>query len=252
MSLSLSNAVWRHSPARGTPLLVLLCIADCTTEKSDGWIWLSMNALAERCRLSVRSVQLATSQLERAGALQIDMMRGRHGTNCFRVIEPVVGGRPKGPRELSGAQRRARASRKLVQPVSPGVQPVSPGEDATGFTGVKGASPGGRSGFHRSPETNFTPGVKPVARRGEKGFTQDELSTSSVDERIDETRDPPPPLGPPSGGKVIPPVPPVGGVLRQQPADGSDSRDAALKDAQASSKATASRLTSTSRYHPGD
>lgn len=239
MSLTLSTAVWRHSPARGTPLLVLLAIADATTEKGDGWCWLSMQALADRCRCSVRLVQLAVGKLMRAGALDVNHQLGPHGCNRFRVVEPAIGGRVVGPRQLSGAQKRAR-----VKAAAPGVKQVSPGGGETGFTTFRQDQPGiiqGRKGFHPGGEIGFTGGVKPAAFRGETGFTQDGLLTSSLDGPLDEGE----------SGR-LPPSPPVGGVLRTDPACGSDSRTTALKDAQASSKATASRHIATSHHHPGD
>lgn len=242
MSLRLTTAVWQHSPARGTPLLVLLAIADAISEKGDGWCWLSMHALATRCRCSVRLVQMAVGQLLRAGALSVHHQLGPHGCNRFSVVEPAIGGRVDGPRPITGAQRRARA--KGVKPASPTTKGASPGGDETGFTTFRQDQPGsfqGRSGFHPGHEAGFTGGVKPASLRGETGFVQDGLLTSSLDGPLDEC----------ARGR-LPPSPPVGGVLRQQPADGSDSRTTALKDAQASSKATAYRHIATSHHHPGD
>lgn len=242
MSLSLSTAVWRHSPARGTPLLVLLAIADAISEKGDGSCWLSMQALADRCRLSVRSVQLAVGKLMRSGALDIGHQLGAHGCNRFSVVDPVIGGRPNGPRQLSGAQRRARDCRKLVKPAAPEVKRVSGGGGEAGFTPFRQDEPQGRSGFHPGGEDGFTPPVKPVARSGETGFTQDEFITSSIDDPLDE-----------GARKRHPPSPPVGGFLRTDPACGSDSQRIALMDAQASSQAAGVRhLTATSYHHPGD
>ena len=49
MSIQVTNNVWKYSRANGTPLLVLLCLADSANE--DGECWPSISSIGKKCRL---------------------------------------------------------------------------------------------------------------------------------------------------------------------------------------------------------
>lgn len=83
MSLQAYNAVWQHSTARGTDLLVLLALADFADEK--GWSYPSIDALAKKARISQRATQDRLRALESAGAIKIEIQTGPHGTNRYQV-----------------------------------------------------------------------------------------------------------------------------------------------------------------------
>jgi hypothetical protein len=49
MSIEVMSRVWKHSKASGTPLLVLLCLADFSDD--DGECWPKVSTIARKCRL---------------------------------------------------------------------------------------------------------------------------------------------------------------------------------------------------------
>jgi hypothetical protein len=49
MSIKIMDRVWDHSQATGTPLLVLLCLADWAND--DGECWPSVSKIGKKCRL---------------------------------------------------------------------------------------------------------------------------------------------------------------------------------------------------------
>jgi hypothetical protein len=49
MSIEVMSRVWKHSKASGTPLLVLLCLADWADD--EGECWPSISSVAKKCRL---------------------------------------------------------------------------------------------------------------------------------------------------------------------------------------------------------
>lgn len=67
MSVHLSSVVWRESTATGTTLLVLLSLADQAND--DGECWPSVAKIAQRCRVSERSVHRHLNDLEELGEI---------------------------------------------------------------------------------------------------------------------------------------------------------------------------------------
>jgi len=133
MSNEALTAVWKHSPARGGKLLVMLALADYADE--HGWSYPSVGTLAKKARLSVRAVQFAIRTLVDEGQLTIDEGGGPMGVNRYQV---VVGG---------GAD-------------SAGVQILRGEASFTG--GVKTATRGGAK-RDKGGEAHFTGGVKPAS-----------------------------------------------------------------------------------------
>lgn len=133
MSNEALTAVWKHSPARGGKLLVMLALADYADE--HGWSYPSVGTLAKKARLSVRAVQFAIRTLVEEGQLKIDEGGGPMGVNRYQVV--MQGGAD-----------------------SAGVQ-ILRGE--AGFTGgVQSATRGGAIS-DRGGEAHFTGGVKPAS-----------------------------------------------------------------------------------------
>lgn len=96
MSLQAYNAVWQHSTARGTDLLVLLALADFADEK--GWSYPSIDALANKARISQRATQDRLRALAAAGWIRVEMQTGPHGTNRYQILGL------KGVQNLQGAE----------------------------------------------------------------------------------------------------------------------------------------------------
>lgn len=84
MSIRALNDVWESDLFDGSTLLVLLALADYANE--DGWSWPSVGRIAQRARISTRAVRYATKALAVAGAIEIEMATGAHGTNRYRIL----------------------------------------------------------------------------------------------------------------------------------------------------------------------
>lgn len=84
MSIAVTRAVWERSRARGGARLVLLAIADFADDKGEAWP--AAPTLAAKCRMSKSTVFEALAELRRIGELEIDVRRGPHRCNRYRVI----------------------------------------------------------------------------------------------------------------------------------------------------------------------
>lgn len=76
MSIKRSNAVWEHSKQSGNALILLLKLADNAAD--DGYCWPGIEHLAEKSRMSKRTVIRLTKKLETDGELFVVRNR-RHG-----------------------------------------------------------------------------------------------------------------------------------------------------------------------------
>ncbi len=63
MTIKVVNAVWEHYPEGGSRLLVMLALADYAGKDDGSYIFPSMDALAEKCRMSKRQVQRIVHEL---------------------------------------------------------------------------------------------------------------------------------------------------------------------------------------------
>lgn len=84
MSLQAYNAVWQHSTARGTDLLVLLALADFADE--FGWSYPSIDALARKARISQRATQDRVRALAANRWIRVELQTGPNGTNRYQVL----------------------------------------------------------------------------------------------------------------------------------------------------------------------
>ena len=96
MSIKIMSAIWEHSEAKGTELLLLLAIADYANDK--GMAWPSITTLARKCRMSRRYTMSLLQKLEAKGAIEIQRRVGIRGNNRYRVISPT--GEPQVTSEL--------------------------------------------------------------------------------------------------------------------------------------------------------
>jgi ribosomal protein S30 len=76
MSAHATGQVWKHSRAKGSPLLVLLAIADIADEQGRN-AWPSPEHLAEKSRMTARAMRLILHRLERDGELTIELNADR-------------------------------------------------------------------------------------------------------------------------------------------------------------------------------
>lgn len=83
MSVSIMADVWKYSQAEGNARLVLLAIADRAND--DGECWPGQKNLAEKCRVSERTVKRCVKELGELGELVVTR-RGKNRTNVYRVV----------------------------------------------------------------------------------------------------------------------------------------------------------------------
>lgn len=74
MSLSVSDWVWKHSPHKGTDLLMMLAIADAAND--DGMAYPGMAHLARKARISKTRAQAVVRKLKQAGAITVLINKG--------------------------------------------------------------------------------------------------------------------------------------------------------------------------------
>jgi DNA-binding MarR family transcriptional regulator len=82
MSIDRMSAVWKHSKARGSHLLLLLAIADHAAD--DGYAWPGMTSLAKKVRMSRRHVIRMIEAIEKTGELHVER-NNDHEVNKYIV-----------------------------------------------------------------------------------------------------------------------------------------------------------------------
>jgi len=93
VSVHIMGLVWKYSRQTGTPLLMLLAVADYADD--DGWAFPSVNELARKARLGGKQGRRILHGLLESGELEIHMGEGRRGTaggtqktHLYRVVVP--------------------------------------------------------------------------------------------------------------------------------------------------------------------
>jgi hypothetical protein len=84
MSVRVMSWVWEHSRAEGTDRLVLLAIADSASDDGNN-AWPSISTLADKAKVSPRTVQRSIRALQLLGEITMSPNAGRHGTNVYQV-----------------------------------------------------------------------------------------------------------------------------------------------------------------------
>lgn len=90
MSVETSNRVWKHSQKGGTPLLLLLAMADWSDDW--GYCYPSIEQMAVKCRQTERNILNLIADLEQAGEMR-RVARGKGGRGKFSgsVYQVIVG-----------------------------------------------------------------------------------------------------------------------------------------------------------------
>lgn len=135
MSVKVTNAVWVHSQARKTDLLVLLALADNADE--DRWIaWPSVATIARKARVGERTAQRALRRLEEQGEVSVVKPGGRTSEgNRATVYRIELEGRQSGTPGVSAASAGGDSgSRNGVAPVTP--QPSRNRQEPSGVEGI--------------------------------------------------------------------------------------------------------------------
>lgn len=77
------SRVWDYSKQSGTPLLLLLAIADFAND--DGMAWPAVETLAKKIRMGERYVHRMVKELAAAGELRVEYKAAKNGTNQYWV-----------------------------------------------------------------------------------------------------------------------------------------------------------------------
>jgi AcrR family transcriptional regulator len=83
VSVHITSDVWKHSQADGVALLVLLSLADQAND--EGECWPKIDQIAERCRVSRRSVFRHLDELRTLGELDWEDRRAQSLASKYRV-----------------------------------------------------------------------------------------------------------------------------------------------------------------------
>lgn len=83
MSIKVMSAVWEHSRAKGSELLLLLAIADYADDEGNAFP--SVTNLAKKIRMTQRGTQMLLRKLEKLQELSTEHERGPNGRNLYRV-----------------------------------------------------------------------------------------------------------------------------------------------------------------------
>src|SRR5215213_195546 len=90
MSIDVISSVWKHSKQSGTPLLMLLAIADNANDFGEATP--GLEHLAHKCRMKRRNVQILIKDLEASGELKVARQQGEdtpYGkTNMYTIVTP--------------------------------------------------------------------------------------------------------------------------------------------------------------------
>ena len=124
MSVSVMSAVWRDSRAKGSELLLLLAIADFADD--SGIAFPSVPTLAEKVRLSERSVHYLIKILQASGELVITAGGGRGRANTYRINHAANFTEKIAPCKVFSETQRTKRVQPSAERVQSGAERVQP------------------------------------------------------------------------------------------------------------------------------
>jgi len=105
MSIKIMNAVWQLSKQKGTPLLLMIAIADNANDGGEAWP--GIEYLAHKIRMSERQTQRLVRDLEKTDELIVERGGGRGNAHRYFIL---VG---KTPDEISTLRAREKKGDKM-------------------------------------------------------------------------------------------------------------------------------------------
>jgi hypothetical protein len=185
VSVYVTSHVWHHSCLRGTALLLLLALADQAND--EGIAWPSVATLANKTRLSDRTVQNLMPSVLATGELEIVReSNGGHNPRVYRVVAPAPPERaPKSRGEKTSPRPSAQSGVKPAQArgevFDAGVKFSQPG--------VKVATSRGEARFTQTVLNRKEPSLEPCtepsrerARVAPNGFTDERVTLKDADD----------------------------------------------------------------------
>jgi len=123
MSIKIMSQVWEHSKHKGSPLLLLLAIADHADD--DGHAYPGVERLAKKIRMTKRNTQIILTKLAKSGELEIQRNQGlttkKGRTNLYHVnVKPR--GENFSPHSAQGVKNSVEGVKNSAQ----GVKALSP------------------------------------------------------------------------------------------------------------------------------
>lgn len=112
MSWQATTAVLRHSKAKGSERLLMLCIANYAGEDGAG-AFPSNATLCEDSKLTERAVRYIMRKLEGSGELGVEKSAGPNGTNKYTILLPFADGRRKKTPVLSTVSTASTVGQSL-------------------------------------------------------------------------------------------------------------------------------------------
>lgn len=119
MSVEATSNVWKCSRARGSALCIMLALADYANH--DGQAWPAIETLAQKARVSPRTVQKEIKTLARMGEISISEGTGPNGVNVYTIT--LGGGAIQCARRRGGAQSSAKNPCLGAQNSATGLRP---------------------------------------------------------------------------------------------------------------------------------
>jgi len=165
MSVKVMTAVWDHSRAKGSALLLLLAIADNANDY--GLAWPGIETLAQRTRIGKRATIKQLEKLEKTGELMIYRRSGQHNHYILNV---------NATDEMRAVAISALAAKlgESVEAIKSGLLPlVNPSSPVTESSLVNSSSP-----------VDEPTGERQFTTTGESGFTRS-INGSDDDESPD-------------------------------------------------------------------
>jgi hypothetical protein len=105
MSIKIMNAVWQLSKQKGTPLLLMIAIADNANDTGEAWP--GIEYLAHKIRMSERQTQRLVRDLEKTDELIVERGGGRGNAHRYFIL---VG---KSPEEVAVLKAREKKGDKM-------------------------------------------------------------------------------------------------------------------------------------------
>lgn len=116
MSVKVSHLVWEYADLKGSPLIVLLAMADFADDDGSN-VYPSRERLAKKARIDVRSVSRILTDLENAKLISVTEMetgqRGRY-RNYTIVLENLIPAEFLGAFREMGDRKRNETGRQIV------------------------------------------------------------------------------------------------------------------------------------------
>ena len=116
MSIKIMNAVWHLSKQKGTPLLLMIAIADNANDNGEAWP--GIEYLARKIRMSERQTQRLVRDLEKTDELIVERGGGRGNAHRYFIL---VG---KSPEEVAALKSKEKKGDKMSP--FPGEPPAHP------------------------------------------------------------------------------------------------------------------------------